>query len=409
MPVWLTFWWAVAAVGVLEAVFSLQGGIRFWRLFRRSCSKAPTAPIVPAVLIIPFKGVDPGLELNLRAFFAQDYADLHYLLVTQDAKDPSVAVIQKIASQYPERRWRLLFTGSAQGQGQKVHNLVRAVGAVEPDREILVFGDSDIRPGKHWTRDLIEVANRPGVGMATGFRWYLPQTHNFASLLRACWNAGIASLMTEKDNRFAWGGAMAIKRTTFERCRVLEYWRGALSDDLALSRALRDCRQSIYFQPRALSFSHEDCSLGELLNWTHRQFAITRIYHPQMWWMTLAAQAINGLTLWGGLGLLLLGSWTGLKYEAVVCVASVTSLVWGLGCLKAACRLLAIKQLFPRQAGRNWWVHVCCGPLCNLLSLLSLARSFLGRTIQWRGIRYRMDSPQRTRVLPCPPTGLKKR
>ena len=409
MPVWLTLWWVVAALGVLEASFSLLGGIRFRRLFRGYRRQAPTEPAVPAVLIIPFKGLDPGLASNLRAFFEQDYPDLHYLLVTQDAQDPSVEVIRKIAGHYPELRWRLLFSGSARDRGQKVHNLMKAVDAVEPDREILVFGDSDIRPGKHWARDLIELALRPEVGMATGFRWYLPQTRNFASLLRSCWNGGIASLMTEKNNRFAWGGAMCIKRTTFQQCRVLEYWRGALSDDLALSRALHECRQSIYFQPRALSFSHEDCSLGELLDWTHRQFTITRIYHPQLWWMTLAAQTVNGGTVWGGLGLVLLLYWSGPHDLAAVSVAAVTLLVWALGCLKAAVRLLAVRQLFPGPAKRNRWVHVCCGPLCNLLSLAGLVRSAWGRTIHWRGIRYRMDSPQRTRVLPRPLAGPEER
>ena len=43
--------------------------------------------------------------------------------------------------------------------------------------------------------------------------------------------------------------------------------------------------------------------------------------------------------------------------------------------------------------------YVLWGPLASLLSLLGLVRSVFKRDIEWRGIRYRMLSPEKTLVL----------
>ena len=93
---------------------------------------------------------------------------------------------------------------------------------------------------------------------------------------------------------------MAVRREVFQDCQVVDYWTGALSDDYAISRAIHDHSRTIRFQPRCLSFSHEDCRLHELLEWSGRQLSITHIYHPKLWRLAFASQALNSLTRWHG-------------------------------------------------------------------------------------------------------------
>ncbi|MFB3068977.1 MAG: glycosyltransferase, partial [Acidobacteriota bacterium] len=239
---------------------------------------------------------------------------------------------------------------------------------------------------------------------STGFRWYLPQRGNFASVLRSVWNAGTASLMKEGDSSFAWGGAMAVRREVFQDCQVADYWTDALSDDYALSRAIHDHSRTIRFQPRCLSFSHEDCRLHELLEWSGRQLSITHIYHPNLWRLAFASQALNSLTLWGGMAFLLMALWNPtlvsdpLLFALVVVLAS----VYTLGCLKGWIRMHAVTLLFPEQAAvlrKYRLAYTFWGPLASLLSLLGFIRSLWSRTIEWRGVRYRMVSPTKTEVL----------
>ncbi|MFQ5740749.1 MAG: hypothetical protein ACE5JX_17235, partial [Acidobacteriota bacterium] len=211
---------------------------------------------------------------------------------------------------------------------------------------------------------------------------------------------------SRSDNLFAWGGAMAIPRKVFRQCAVRAYWNRALSDDYAASRAIHDHSYVIRFEPRALSFSHEDCRLGELLSWCFRQMAITRVYHPLLWSLALVSQGLNFAALWGGSTLLALAAFTqGVVSPLAFLLSAFLALTYLLGCVKAALRLKAVSSLFPeegKQIGRHRMAYLLWGPLASLLSLSVLFLSAFRRRISWRGIRYRMVSPEATQVLPRP-------
>jgi len=395
---------AIGILSLLEALYSLKGGLDYLRIFQTSRHQSPGDFAPSATLILPFKGVDKGLQENLTAYFELDYPDLQILLVTEDSLDPCVPILERVREGFPAVNSKILFAGKAQRRGQKVHNLLHAVGQLGDGDGVLAFGDSDIRPAANWLRDLIATLEDPDVGVSTGFRWYLPQRGNFASVLRSVWNAGTASLMKEGDSSFAWGGAMAVRREVFQDCQVADYWTDALSDDYAISRAIHDHSRTIRFQPRCLSFSHEDCRLHELLEWSGRQLSITHIYHPNLWRLAFVSQALNSLTLWGGMAFLLMALWsqTLVSNRLLFALAVVLVSVYALGCLKGWIRLQAVTLLFPEQAAvlrRYRLAYTFWGPLASLISLLGFIRSLWSRTIEWRGVRYRMVSPRKTEVL----------
>ena len=395
---------AIGILSLLEALYSLKGGVDYLRLFQSSCQQSPGDFAPSATLILPFKGVDKGLQENLTAYFELDYPDLQILLVTEDSLDPCVPILERVREGFPAVNSQILFAGKAQQRGQKVHNLLHAVGQLGAGDGVLAFGDSDIRPAANWLRDLIATLEDPDVGVSTGFRWYLPQRGNFASVLRSVWNAGTASLMKEGDSSFAWGGAMAVRRQVFQDCQVVDYWKDALSDDYAISRAIHDHSRTIRFQPRCLSFSHEDCRLHELLEWSGRQLSITHIYHPNLWRLAFVSQALNSLTLWGGMAFLLMALWkpTLVSNRLLIALAVVLVSVYTLGCLKGWIRLRAVSLLFPEHTavlGKYRLAYTFWGPLASLTSLLGFIRSLWSRTIEWRGIRYLMVSPRKTVVL----------
>lgn len=395
---------AIGFLALLDALYSLKGGVDYLQLFRKSSRLHSGDFTPPTTLILPFKGADEGLEENLRAYFELDYPDLQILLVTGDPLDRSVPVLERIKQENPDVPSRVLFAGKAEQRGQKVHNLLHAVEQTLDGDGVLAFGDSDIRPAAHWLRDLVAALEDPNVGVSTGFRWYLPRRGNFASVLRSVWNAGSASLMKEGDSFFAWGGAMALRRQVFRDCRIADYWMGALSDDYAVSRAVHDHSLSIRFQPRCLSFSHEDCRLRDLLEWSGRQLSITHVYHPGLWRLAFLSQVLNSLTLWGGLAFLLMALWSTTLASSwqLFGFATLFFLVYVLGCLKGWIRLCAVTLLFAEHRGvlrRHRLAYIFWGPLASLLSLWGLIRSLFSRDIEWRGVRYRMVSASETVVL----------
>jgi hypothetical protein len=201
---------------------------------------------------------------------------------------------------------------------------------------------------------------------------------------------------------FAWGGAMAMRRRTFHDADVITSWRGALSDDYALSRVVRNAGLAIQFQPRCLSFTNEDCTLRELLSWSFRQLAITRVYHPRLWTLGLSSELLNNFAFWGGTLVTAAALFVGHVTPAIVILASLVGATYLVRVLKAWWRWRAVVDAFPPYADavrRYRWAYTLMGPLASLVTLSGLVRSMFSREIEWRGIRYRMVSPTTTEVL----------
>src|SRR5205085_6115219 len=109
-----------------------------------------------------------------------------------------------------------------------------------------------------------------------------------------------SALGSQREKNFCWGGATAIRRETFERLDMRERWRGTLSDDFALTRALQQERLPIHFVPDCLTASFEDCDFTELLEFTTRQLKITRVYAAHLWKAVLLGSAFFVLIFFGG-------------------------------------------------------------------------------------------------------------
>ena len=295
----ILYWFLIslAVLSLLEALYSLKEGFRHLRFFRRRQHDRPGDFAPPLTLVLPFRGIDPGLEENLRAYFALDYPDFQLLLVTDSSSDPSVPVLERSLRDHPDVQAKLLLAGRARNRSQKVQNLLYAIAFLREQDQVIAFGDSDIRPRQDWLRFLVAPLADPEVGASTGFRWYLPPDRSFTSILRSVWNAGISSLMKERDSLFAWGGAMALRREVFESSRVADYWAEALSDDFGLTQAVRNAGLPICFQPQCLSFSYENSTWKTLLEWTYRQLLITRLCAPKLSGIALAANLLNVLTI----------------------------------------------------------------------------------------------------------------
>src|ERR1043166_2511586 len=253
MPIFYLF----PALVVLQSLVSLRGGVRWLALFRRGLEARRPLYMPRASVLVPCRGVDQGLRENLAALFAQHYPAYELVFVSDRAEDPALAVAERLSRELGGEsagtaRTRFVVAGRASACGQKVHNLRAGVAAANPSSEVLVFVDTDARPRPDWLRALVAPLEDQRVGAATGYRWFLPVRGGLASQLRSVWNASIASALGHDDRRnFCWGGSTAVRRETFERLNVSERWRGAVSDDYALTRAPPDARLALRFVARA--------------------------------------------------------------------------------------------------------------------------------------------------------------
>ncbi|HEX8117711.1 MAG TPA: glycosyltransferase family 2 protein, partial [Pyrinomonadaceae bacterium] len=283
----MLFFYILAALVVVQSVLSLRGGVRYLNFFGREL-EAPRALYMPfATVFVPCRGVDQGLSLNLLALFRQHYPAYELVFVSDDADDPALEIARQLSRELEGEtvaRARFVVAGPAKGCGQKVHNLLAALREVDESSEVFVYVDTDARPRADWLRALVAPLTGDGSGAATGYRWFLPARGGLASQVRSVWNASIASALGPNlKSNFCWGGSTAVRAETFERLRMSERWRGTVSDDYALTRALQEARLPIRFVPACLNASVEDCTFRGLFEFTTRQLKITRVYAPKLW------------------------------------------------------------------------------------------------------------------------------
>jgi ceramide glucosyltransferase len=375
------WFWFFAGPALVLAFLSLRGERKRAAYVAEQLAEAPPADLPPATVIVPVKGPDPGLRENLAALAAQDYPNYELIVVAHCAADIPAGVL-------PARVRIVLAHARESGTGEKVMNVRTAIRFARRDSAIYAFADSDGRVSRAWLRALAAplVASAPDaqVGATTGYRWYAPEPPDFWSLMRSVWDAVIAGTFSSGPNAFAWGGSMAIRRETFHAIHVPDFWRDTVSDDYALSAAVRRAGMRIVFAPGAMAVSTDRTGGRAFLAWARRQLTITRVYRPRLWWSALIAH----IFYCGGMAAAIAASIHGSRGAEWVLLAQLSP-----GMLKGANRATLAKAELPDYEawfGRHAWVHTLWVPLATWIWLIVLLASAFGNRIEWRGHRYRL-------------------
>ena len=151
---------AVAAFAVGSTLASM--GCLFLRTRKRSGLPDFTPPVT---IFKPLKGVDEGLEENLRSFFRLDYPDYQLLFGVADADDPAIAVVERLLAEFPDHDARLVVGCPAFGLNPKVENLA----AMDRYRkhDVILISDSNVRVRPSYLRETACYLAEPGVGLVT--------------------------------------------------------------------------------------------------------------------------------------------------------------------------------------------------------------------------------------------------
>lgn len=376
---------------------SLRGGINYLDFFKRELAK-PKSNFTPFCSVIaPCRGLDEDLCENLTALFRQEFPAYEIVFVVDDERDSAVRVIKEVLRQNAKFA-KLIVAEKAENESQKVHNLRQAVLEVSDKCEVLVFVDSDARPNENWLRNLIAPLEDHTIGCATGYRWFISKKINFASELRSVWNASVASALgANPKGNFCWGGSMAMRRETFEKLNVREQWRGTLSDDFAVTRAMKAANLPIYFVPQALTATIEDCNFRGLLEFTTRQMKITRVYAEHFWKASLLGSLVFSLVFWTGVALLFF-----LSDRHFWLTLFLVSVIFALGAGKAFLRLKAARLIltnYEKELNRQFPPHLTFWIISPLLYFYNCVCALFSRKIVWRGIEYKLKSATETDVL----------
>jgi ceramide glucosyltransferase len=356
-------------------------------------------------LIIPCKNLDANFEQNIASFYRQDYENYVLRFVVEDKTDlayePLCRLKEKLAGGTKAGDVEVLVAGRGQECSQKIHNLLYAYRRIPADIQTLVFADSDICVKPNWLHHLVYPLRHPETrGASTGYRWYVPQGGNFATLALSVINAKVAQLMGNTPFNHAWGGSMAIHVQTFRELGIEKLWEKAVSDDFSLSCAVKDAHKKVEFVPGCVVATSESTTWAKLFEFGRRQFVITKIYAPQMWLFAVFSGLYAVFGLWGGLILAIYAGATQnshvLLFAAVPVLFFVMQLTRAILRQKIASKVLADDWPKLKLAAA---ADILLFWLWSLLMLVLILSSAFGRTIGWRGIRYKLINKSETVVM----------
>jgi len=362
-------------------------------------------------LIIPCKGLDSAFQENIASFFHQDYENYSLWFVVAEESDPAYGELCKLKEQLGKdskaRDVQVLVSGHGQSCSQKNHNLLYCYQRIGDDIDVLAFADSDICIHSNWLSHLVYPLRKTKYGAASGYRWFVPEKNNIASLALSALNAKVAQLLGNTIFNQAWGGSMAIRVDVFRRVGLEKIWPKVLSDDLSLSRAVKKAGLHVAFVPACLVASYESTTWRKLFEFARRQFLITRIAALRTWLFGLFSSLYSVLGLWGGIAiawLVLRGSWPDSEFTPQEKFVLLALPVVFLGCqlIRAILRQKRMRKLLEKD--RHKMTAACLADVLfswawSLLMLFFIFSSAFGNTVRWRGIRYKLLGPTETIVL----------
>ncbi|MDP6059818.1 MAG: glycosyltransferase family 2 protein [Pirellulaceae bacterium] len=359
-----------------------------------------------ATVIVPFKGAELNLPGMVRCFCSQEYPQYRLFLVVESKCDPAYSILVEQLRHYPHCRVQVLVSGAARAnQGQKLHNQLAAIDRIVGDSlddDVWVFADSDVAPGPHWLADLVgPLVDRRKTGATTGYRWLVPDGSGrglFWSSIAGVLNSSAACFLGKARWTYAWGGSMAMRACTARRGDLRRRLEGALTDDYPVTQMCAALGMRVYFRARCLVATPVAMGLKDLANFAHRQCLITRVYEPRIYWVALGVTCLFLAGFTSATVHTLYWLWREPSGNRWWGSAGVCALVFVAHQVRASYRSLAVRRAFDegtvRRLGVSRVLDRWLTPIWMTMHWAFLVRAGFGRTLRWRGIRYRLHGPQ---------------
>jgi hypothetical protein len=193
---------------------------------------------------------------------------------------------------------------------------------------------------------------------------------------------------------------MAIRTAVFKELNIDKVWSKTISDDLSLSYTIKLAGFKVAFVPACLAASYEQIDWKGLLEFGRRQFLITKV--SAVWtWITGFLGSILGVfgpILTAGIGIYALLAEVKFAY-LYVCVPFLLLLMQFLQAILRQTMLGKMLMEEREQMKKARTFDICMFWPMSYLFLIIMLTSVFGRTIHWRGIRYKLLGPTETVML----------
>jgi ceramide glucosyltransferase len=336
-----------------------------------ACARTGQAP-PPVTILTPLCGDEPGLYSRLRALCEQDYAaPVQLLCAIQDPEDPAIAVVQKLAADFPEAHVQWQIDPALHGRNRKMSNLINALKHARHD--VLVMIDSDIEVGRDYLAHVVDELHEPGVGAVTCLYTGVAGRGLWAKLSAKTTNLhflpGVIVGLKARLAQPCFGSTIALTRQTLEKIGGLQAFVDQLWDDYAIGQAVRAAGLQVRVSSLTVGHVCPESTGPEFFTYQLRN-----------------ARTIGGIDPVGYLGAVITHPFALAVLAILLGAGQPAVVVAGL----ALTSRMALSGCMTRRFGVrcNYWLL----PLHDLAAFAVYLMSFFGGTIMWRGQRYRVRS-----------------
>jgi ceramide glucosyltransferase len=335
-------------------------------------------PTGPAVTVLkPLCGAEPGLYANLRSFCLQDYSSFQVVFGVRDSADPSLAVAERLAAEFPHLSIDIVVNAQQHGSNRKVSNLINMLEYARHD--VLVIADSDALVGPDYLATVTAPLQDESTGLVTCLYHSVPADTRWSRLGAMYVNEWyIPSVLLARlfgNREFASGQTLCLRRETLAAFGGLRSIAHHLADDYQLGAAVRRLGKQIVLSSYMPIARQYDPSLEELIQHETRWMRTIRVLRPR---------SFPFLCITFSVPLALVG----------FALSTARPFCWAIGlpllivCINARFILHRLSKRTGDLAGRGGlWLL----PLRDMLVCWVWCRAFLTSRVTWRGAEFEVD------------------
>jgi cellulose synthase/poly-beta-1,6-N-acetylglucosamine synthase-like glycosyltransferase len=357
-------------------VLLATGLCKLYAARKRGFPEDPTVPRPPVEILVPIKGIVPDQEEILLSLVQQAYDSYRVVFILETQEDPANDLVDGLCSRYG--RARKIISGISTCCGQKNHNLVEGVLQLKPDTQIIVFCDSTNTAPPDWLRKFTQPIREGRFEAVTSFRTFYPAPQNMAGVSQTIYGTLILLLAIVMPK--PWGGATAIRRSTFDRLKVTEIWAKTVVDDLVLGNVLEKNGIKVLMDPcSTLNSPLKNRTIRGFLGYLDRQVLFLKFTNPVIWaGMTVFYINFAVATLLATLSVVL--------FPFGMAVDGLTSWMCLVFLVALVALALTIRHFLAPHISLSRW---CQGVVAFVfLSAFIVIRSIFRRHIDWHGKTY---------------------
>ncbi len=334
----------------------------------------PEPGALPAISVLkPIRGGDENAEENFRTFAEQDYPAFQIVFGALDRDDPGLEAARRIAAAYPGLDVEIA-AGGERGEGNpKVANLANLARSAR--HPFLLVSDSDVRAPRDYLRRIAAAASEPGVGVVTSP--YRSRGRGWGGVLQALGNAtefqpSVLVARKVEGMNFALGAGILLRRDVLDAIGGFAAVAPYLADDLMLGRLPARAGRKV-----VLSLPVLDHELGRvtLAAYARRQIRWNRgirAARPGGY----AGSLVTHSTVLAVLLLAATGASRAGVAVAAAAIAARLAMAWTVGAA-------ALGDASVRRG-------IALVPLRDAAAFVLWLAGFFGRSVEWRGERYRI-------------------